>query len=220
MKLVLFDLDNTLLSGDSNVLWCEFLTAQCMVDGDAVRARNADLQARYHNGTVGLQEFTDFYLGLLAGQSPRYWEPIRQKFLAQAIIPRIGRDARELANRHLGAGDLVVMITATNRFITELTAASFGIDNLIATDPQVSDGLFTGGSVGVLNMREGKVVRLHQWLTSRGLSLETLDSIAYSDSINDLPLLKAVNCAVAVDPDPHLHAQARQRGWAVVHLNR
>lgn len=220
MKLVLFDLDNTLLSGDSDFLWCEFLIAEGELDGDTFAVRNAFIEERYKNGTVGLEEFSDFYVGTLAGRTPESWEAVRQKFLAEIIVPRIGRGALALANRHLDAGDLVVMTTATNRFITELTAMHFGINHLIATEPQVSSGLFTGSSVGVLNMREGKVVRLHDWLTARGSRLEDLDSVAYSDSINDLPLLQAVNRAVAVDPDPKLHAEALTRGWSVVHLER
>lgn len=220
MKLILFDLDHTLLSGDSDFLWCDFLIAQGVLDDDTFTVRNADIETRYKNGTVGLEEFSDFYVGTLAGRTPGSWEALRQKFLSETIVPRIGRGALELANRHLDAGDLVVMTTATNRFLTELTATYLGIDHLIATEPQVSNGLFTGRSVGVLNMREGKVVRLHDWLTGCGHQLQDLDSVAYSDSINDLPLLQAVNRAVVVDPDPQLRAEALTRGWDIVHLER
>lgn len=220
MKLVLFDLDNTLLTGDSDFLWCDFLIAQGILDGDTFAVRNADIEERYKSGTVGLDEFSDFYVGTLAGGTPASWEAVRQKFLAETVVPRIGRGALELVNRHLDAGDLVVMTTATNRFITELTAMYLGINHLIATEPQVSNGLFTGKSVGVLNMREGKVVRLHGWLSACDRQLQDLDSVAYSDSINDLPLLQAVNYAVVVDPDPKLRAEALTRGWHIVHLER
>lgn len=220
MKLVLFDLDHTLLSGDSDVLWCDFLIAQGVLETNTFSLRNADIEARYKNGTVGLEEFANFYVGTLAGRTPESWEELRQKFLAQVIVPRIGCGAIELTNRYLDAGDLVVMTTATNRFITELTARHFGIQHLIATEPQLSHGIFTGRCVGTLNMREGKVARLHDWLSVRGQQLHTLDSVAYSDSINDLPLLQAVNLAIAVDPDPQLRVEALRRGWDIVHLQR
>lgn len=220
MKLVLFDLDHTLLSGDSDVLWCDFLVEQGVLDGSIFTARNADIEARYKDGTVGLEEFANFYVGTLAGRRPQDWEALRQVFLATSIVPRIGRAALDLAHGHLKAGDLVVMTTATNRFITELTAAYFGIEHLIATEPQLQDGVFTGRTTGTLNMREGKVLRLHDWMTGRGYRLADLESIAYSDSINDLPLLQSVNRAVAVDPDARLRKEAQTRGWDVMQLAR
>jgi HAD superfamily hydrolase (TIGR01490 family) len=220
MKLVLFDLDHTLLSGDSDVLWCDFLVEQGVLDGSIFTARNADIEARYKDGTVGLEEFANFYVGTLAGRTPQEWEALRQVFLATSIVPRIGSAAVELARTHLNAGDLVVMTTATNRFITELTAAYFGIEHLIATEPQLQDGVFTGRTTGTLNMREGKVVRLHEWMAGGGYRLADLESIAYSDSINDLPLLQAVNRAVAVDPDARLRKEAQARGWEVMQLAR
>ena len=145
---------------------------------------------------------------------------MRQAFLRSEIIPRITRSAVDLVNRHLDAGDLVVMTTATNRFITELTAIFFNIEHLIATEPQHENGIFTGRTTGVLNMREGKLTRLHDWLTATGHQFKNFKSTAYSDSINDLPLLKAVGHAVAVDPDPLLRAQAQRRGWDIVSLAR
>ena len=220
MKLVLFDLDNTLLTGDSDALWCHFLVEQGVLDGRVFTPRNADIEARYKEGTVGLDEFANFYVGTLAGRSPRDWEALRQVFLATAIVPRIGEAAKTLVAGHLTAGDLVVMTTATNRFITQLTASYFGIEYLIATEPEVQSGLFTGRTSGTLNMREGKVVRLHDWLAESGQQLKDLYSVAYSDSINDLPLLSAVNRAVAVDPDDRLRQEALARAWDILLLNR
>ena len=219
-RLTLFDLDNTLLKGDSDVRWCDFLIDQGVLDSESFAARNADMDARYRAGTAGAEEFANFYVGTLAGRSRAQWEPLRQSFLATVIVPRIGRSAIDLVNRHLDAGDLVVMTTATNRFITELTAIYFEIEHLIATEPQLQDGLFTGRTSGTLNMREGKVVRLHSWLTGIGHRLKDFDSCAYSDSINDLPLLKAVKRAVAVNPDSQLRAEAGRRGWDVMQLVR
>ena len=219
MKLVLFDLDHTLLSGDSDVLWCDFLVEQGVLDG-TFTVRNAAIEARYKDGTVGLEEFADFYVGTLAGRSPQDWEALRQVFLATAIVPRVGRAAMALVRKHLDAGDLVVMTTATNRFITELTAVYFGIEHLIATEPGLHNGLFTGHTVGALNMRGGKLQRLHAWLDARGYKLTDMDSMAYSDSINDLPLLQAVNQAIAVDPDARLREEAVARGWSILLLAR
>lgn len=220
MKLTLFDLDHTLLSGDSDVLWCEYLIREGVLEAASFAARNADMEARYMAGTVGVEEFADFYLGTLAGRTPQACEPLRQAFLAEAIVPRVPASAVDLVNRHLDAGDLVVMTTATNRFITELTALYFGIEHLIATEPQLLGGSFTGRSTGVLNMREGKVRRIHDWLKARGHRLADFSTTAYSDSINDLPLLSAVDRAVAVDPDARLRKESLARSWEILQLAR
>lgn len=219
MHLTLFDLDHTLLSGDSDVLWCDFLMARGLLDRSVFATRNADMEARYKAGTVGLQEFADFYVGTLAGKTVQEWEPLRQEFLAEWIVPRIRPAAIALVNKHHEAGDLVVMTTATNRFITELTAIYFDIEHLIATEPELAGSRFTGFTTGVLNMREGKVTRLHDWMHARGLLLKDWTSTAYSDSINDLPLLKAVNKPVAVSPDARLAAITQDCGWPVLHLH-
>lgn len=219
-RIALFDLDHTLLSGDSDVLWIDFLIAHGELDGPSFSRRNAEMDARYKAGTVNAQAFADFFVGTLAGRSPAQWEPLRQEFLNQQIIPRLPVDALELVNTHQRAGDLVVLTTATNRFITELTAQYLGIEHLIATEPEVQDGVFTGRTQGQLNMRDGKVIRLNVWLEGRGLELAGLESTAYSDSINDLPLLMAVNQAVAVDPDARLLAEATARGWKILSLKR
>lgn len=218
-NLTLFDLDHTLLSGDSDVLWCEFLMDKRLLDREEFGARNADMEARYKAGTVGVQEFADFYVGTLAGKTPRQWEPLRQEFLVTQVVPRIPQAAIDLVDRHMDAGDLVIMTTATNRFITELTAMYFGIEHLLATEAELVDGLFTGRAKGTLNMREGKVKRLNEWMTARRHSLRRFRSMAYSDSINDLPLLEAVNEPVAVDPDPRLAAIVRERGWRQLRLH-
>ncbi len=218
LRLTLLDLDHTLLDGDSDVLWCEFLIREGVLEAEVFSARNQDMDRRYRAGTVGLEEFANFYVGTLAGRTRQQWEPLRQKFLTEVIVPHIGPAARELVQEHVQAGDTVVMTTATNRFITELTAAHFGIEHLIATEPELQGETFTGRTRGALNMREGKVARLHEWLAARDQRLSDLDSTAYSDSINDLPLLQAVNHAVAVNPDPRLRDEAQARGWRVLKL--
>ena len=217
MKLTLFDLDHTLLSGDSDVLWCDFLIAQGVLDA-AFAQRNADIEAQYKAGTVDAVVFADFYVGTLTGRTPQQWAPLRQLFLTQEILPRSPSAAVALVKRHRDAGDLVVMTTATNRFITELTASHFQIAHLIATEPELVDGVFSGTTTAVLNMRSGKVARLHDWLKARGQTLGQFVSTGYSDSINDQPLLEAVDHAVAVNPDPRLAAVAAERGWSTVFL--
>ena len=215
--LALFDLDHTLLSGDSDVLWCDWLMDEGVLERASFEARNAEMQARYRAGTVSAQDFCGFYVSTLAGRSLAQWEPLRQRFLREAIVPRIPDAARAQVRMHQAAGDLLVMTTATNRVLTELTAAHLGFEHLIATECEFGpDGTCTGRIAGEPNMRDGKLVRLHGWLQARGLSLEALDSIAYSDSINDAPLLGAARRAVAVDPDPRLAALAAERGWEVV----
>jgi HAD superfamily hydrolase (TIGR01490 family) len=181
-------------------------------------ARNADMAARYRAGTVGLKEFADFYVGTLAGRTAQEWEPLRQEFLAEWIVPRITPAAIALVDKHLEAGDLVVMTTATNRFITELTAIYFDIEHLIATEPEMLGSRFSGSTTGALNMREGKVERLHDWLAARGLKFKDCKTTAYSDSINDLPLLEAVKHAVTVNADPQLASIGSERGWPAIHL--
>ena len=219
-NLTLFDLDNTLLSGDSDVLWCDFLIEQGLLERESFAAGNADMDARYRAGTVGLEEFANFYVGTLAGRTVQEWEPMRQEFLVGVIVPRIGSAAMDLVRAHLEAGDLVAMTTATNRFITELTARHFGIDHLIATEPLMQGQHFTGLTHGTLNMREGKVTRLHDWLAGLGHAFADFESTAYSDSINDLPLLQAVQRPVAVDPDARLQATAQAHGWPILRLPR
>lgn len=217
-RLALFDLDHTLLQGDSDVLWCEFLMDEGVLDRADFALRNADMEARYRAGTVGVAEFAGFYVGTLAGRSRAAWEPLRQRFLREVVRPRITATALQCVRQHLDAQDLVAMTTATNRFLTELTAQHFGIAHLIATEPELQGGAFTGRTEGTLNMREGKVLRLHAWLQGRGAALDGFHSIAYSDSMNDLPLLQAVEEPVVVDPDPRLAAVAQERGWRRISL--
>lgn len=217
-KLIFFDLDHTLLLGDSDVLWCQFLMDQGVLARAEFARRNADIEARYKTGSIDAAEFANFYVSTLAGRSPAQWEPLRQQFMREAIAPRIPQAARDLVASHQRAGDCVVLTTATNRFLTELTARHLGFEHVIATEPELVDGKFSGATTGVLNMRAGKVTRLHAWLQARGESLEQFDSTGYSDSINDLPLLEAVDHAVVVHADAALAAIAAQRGWRSLDL--
>ena len=215
--LALFDLDHTLLDGDSDVLWCEFLMDCGVLDRAQFEPRNRRMEADYKAGTVSTQAFCEFYVGTLAGRTPAQWQPLREAFLAQCVLPRLVRAGQDCIDAHRHAGDEIVLTTATNRFITELTAKALGIGHLIATECDIgADGRFSGAVTGTLNMRDGKVTRLRDWLAAQGRTLEREDSVLYSDSINDLPLLQAVGRAVAVDPDPRLAAEAAARGWTVL----
>lgn len=219
LRLTLFDLDHTLLNGDSDVLWCEFLMDQGLLDRADFAARNAEMARQYQAGSVSAQAFCAFYVGTLAGRSREAWQPWRRRFLDEVVAPRIPEAARALVQRHGEAGDLVVMTTATNRFITELTAAHLGIAHLIATECEAEGDGFSGRPTGTLNMREGKVSRLHEWLAARRIELHECQSTLYSDSINDLPLLSAVRKPVAVDPDARLAVVCAERGWPVLSLH-
>ena len=220
MQLALFDLDHTLLSGDSDILWCEFLIDQGLLDVE-FRERCDAVAERYAAGTVSAPEFCQFFTGLLSGYTPATVQPLRERFLADIVLPRIPADARALLARHRAAGDTLLLTTATNRVISELTAANLGVDTYLCTEVECIAGRFTGRTAGVLNMGTGKVDRLRHWLTEQGLSLNLLRSATfYSDSINDLALLSVVGRPVVVDPDPRLESTALRKGWAVVRFRR
>ena len=219
--LALFDLDHTLLSGDSDALWCEFLMQHGVLVRADFEARNADMAERYHAGTVTPAAFCDFYVSTLAGRTPQQWQAWRQRFLSEVVAPLIPPSAHELLESHRRRGETLVLTTATNRFITELTAQHLGVSQLIATEAELVDGAFSGRTQGTLNMREGKVTRLLGWLAAQGLPATELKRASfYSDSANDLPLLRAVGHPVAVDPDNTLQAAAASAGWPVLRLRR
>ena len=220
-RLALFDLDNTLLTGDTDVLWCDFLIAQGRLDGATFAAANADMEARYRAGNATADEFCEFYVSLLKGITRPEGELLRRRFLDEIISPRLSADARALVEKHRADGDVLILTTATNRFTTELTSLELGIENLIAIETEIVDETFTGKSRGVLNMREGKVVRLTQWLQARDWPQSLIaEATFYSDSINDLPLLSRVANPIAVDPDEKLSREVAARGWPTINLGR
>jgi HAD superfamily hydrolase (TIGR01490 family) len=219
MRLTLFDLDHTLLDGDSDELWCDFLMARGVLPRERFEPLNRAMARDYVLGKVSVQAFCDFYIGTLAGRSAGEWQGLRRDYVDSQIVPRISTQALELVARHRDAGDLVVLSTATCRFLSELSAVHVGISHLIATECETDAmGRFSGRSRDTPNMREGKVQRLHDWLGTQGLELADCESRLYSDSINDLPLLNAVRHAVVVDPDTQLAHEAQQRGWPVISL--
>jgi HAD superfamily hydrolase (TIGR01490 family) len=216
MNLVLFDLDNTLLAGDSDFEWAQFLIERGALDREAYEARNQEFFDAYRNGTLDIHAFLDFQLKPLS-RHPRVELEAWHRSFMQRIIPLIAPKARALIASHRGA--LTAVVTATNSFITGPIARELGVPHLIATVPEEQDGEFTGRASGVPAFREGKITRLKNWLAERGERLENFQrSYFYSDSLNDLPLLSLVTHAVAVDPDPTLRAHATQHGWPVISL--
>ncbi len=217
MNLALFDLDNTLLSGDSDFEWAQFLIEQGVLDREVYEARNNEFYGQYKNGTLDIHEFLDFQLKPLSRHPRRVLDEWHAAFMREKILPIMRPRARELIERH--RGDLCVIVTATNSFVTAPIARAFGVEHLIATEPAHVGNEFTGEVAGMPCFREGKVARLGEWLAARGQTLKMFgQSTFYSDSLNDLPLLEIVTHPVAVDPDATLRAHAARHGWPVMSL--
>ena len=217
MILALFDLDNTLLAGDSDFEWAQYLIDRGVLDREVYEARNQEFYDQYKAGTLDIREFLDFQLKPLSRHPRSVLDEWHADYMRTRIMPMIRKSARDLVAAH--AGETRVLITATNSFVTAPIAREFGIEHLIATDPESRNGEFTGGVEGTPCFREGKVTRLEGWLATRGETLKSvIKSTFYSDSHNDLPLLEQVTHPVAVDPDSSLRAQAAARGWPVMSL--
>jgi HAD superfamily hydrolase (TIGR01490 family) len=219
MRLALFDLDNTLLTGDSDYEWGQFLVDRGVLDRDAYEAQNRAYYEQYVAGTLDIHEYLGFALRPLAEHTPAELERWHGEFMRLRILPMITPGARQLIQRH--DGDLCAIVTATNTFITAPIAREFGVPHLIATEPETIDGRFTGRVRGTPCFREGKIARVTAWLDGLGHPLQDFEeSTFYSDSHNDLPLLERVSRPVAVDPDEALAAEARRRGWAIISVRR
>jgi HAD superfamily hydrolase (TIGR01490 family) len=219
MRLALFDLDNTLLSGDSDFEWAQFLIIKGVLDREVYEARNLEFYEQYKAGTLDIHAFLDFQLKPLSRHPRAQLEEWHREFMAIRIRPLCLPKARALVDRHREAGDTCVIITATNRFVTAPIAREFGVEHLIATEPEEIGGEFTGRVEGTPCFREGKVVRLTEWLAARGMRLSDVESSHfYSDSHNDLFLLERVSHPVAVDADPELARIAAARGWPHITL--
>ena len=216
MALAIFDLDNTLIAGDSDYLWGEFLVARGLVDGDLYSRTNDRFYRDYRAGTLDIDAFLRFALTPLREHPRALLETLRERFMEEVIEPIMLPAARDLIAAHRETGDTLLIISATNTFVTAPIAARFGIAHLIATEPELVEGCYTGAVAGVPAFREGKVRRLEDWLAGRGETLA--GSSFYSDSHNDLPLLSLVERPVAVDPDPVLRECAKGRGWPILSL--
>lgn len=221
MNLALFDLDNTLLSGDSDFEWAQFLISKGVVDRELQEARNIQFYEQYKAGTLDIYEFLAFQLSPLTRHPRAELDAWHREYMDRHIRPIIGEAARSLVRQHLAEGDLCAIVTATNSFVTGPIAREFGIPHLIGTTPAVdmANGDFSGTPRGTPSFREGKIERVEAWLESLGLWWGSFaNSYFYSDSHNDLPLMGKVTTPVAVDPDDKLRRHSGELGWKIITL--
>lgn len=216
MTLAIFDLDNTLIRGDSDHAWGEFLVAEGLVDAEVYEEANDRFYQEYLDGSLDILNYLSFALQPLAAHDEATLHKLRARFVEERIQPIMLDKARELLDHHRQQGHYLLIITATNRFVTQPIADLLGVDDLIATEAEMKNGRYTGQVAGIPSFQNGKVTRLQHWLEDR----ETLkrETWFYSDSHNDIPLLEQVNHPVAVDPDPKLAAVARERDWPILTL--
>jgi HAD superfamily hydrolase (TIGR01490 family) len=215
MSLAIFDLDNTLIGGDSDYLWSQFLTEEGIVGAEHQR-ENQRFYDEYVAGTLDINEFLSFQLAPLAAHDMHTLLVWRKRFLEEKITPILLTSSEALIAKHQRNGETLLIITATNSFVTAPIAERLGIPHLIATEPEISNGQYTGNVSGTPSFREGKVERLNLWLKETGHNLN--NSWFYSDSHNDLPLLELVTHPVAVDPDKVLAKHASDNDWPVISL--
>jgi len=215
-NIAIFDLDNTLLGGDSDHLWGQFLIEKGIVDGDFYQRENDRFYQEYVDGTLDIHEFLSFSLQPLASTPLPQLHEWRSQYLEEKIEPIMLKAAAALLKKHRDDGATLLIITATNRFITEPIAAMLGIDHLLATEPEMKNNIYTGSIIEPPCFQHGKVERLESWLKQTGMNLA--NSWFYSDSHNDLPLLELVTQPVAVDPDDTLRQHAEAKGWPVISL--
>lgn len=219
MNLALFDLDNTLLAGDSDYNWSLFLIEEGLLDAKTHHDRNEQFYLDYKNGNLDIYKFLEFQLKPLSQHPRAFLDELHQKYMQRTIKPMMTTKAQALVDQHKAQGDLCLVITATNSFVTRPIARAYGIEHLIGTDPEEMDGQFTGGVAGVPSFQDGKVTRLNQWLEARGQQLSDFPiSYFYSDSHNDLPLMKLVTNPIAVDADATLRAYAHEHSWPQISL--
>ncbi len=218
-RLALFDLDHTLLPLDSDYEWGEFTLRKGWCDKEAFGSRNAAFFADYQKGTLDIHEYVRFATEAIRKLGQQAADDAHRVFMDEVITPNIQPAARQLLQQHRDAGDTVVIVTATNEFVTRPIAKALGVDHLLAVDlERDAAGWITGEIAGVPTMRQGKVTRMDAWLAERGLAWDAVDSTFYSDSMNDVPLLEKVNTPVATNPDDRLRALAAERGWRILDL--
>jgi len=219
MELALFDLDYTLLSGDSDYAWAQFLIEQGELEREEYEAKNDRFFREYKAGRLDIHEFLDFQLAPLARYPRAKLNEWHGEFMRTKVRPMIRAKGLERVRHHLAGNDLCAIVTSTNAFITAPIARELGVEHLLATELEIRDGRFTGRPLGTPCFRQGKVTRLAEWLGARSQSLASFSaSWFYSDSLNDLPLLERVTHPVAVDPDPALRGEASARGWQIISL--
>ena len=216
MGLALFDLDNTLIAGDSDHLWGDFLVGQGRVDAIEHKALNAHFYDQYKNGELNIDEYLAFALGPMTGMTKETLAPLQRQFVRDHIEPILLDAAFALLEQHRALGDTLVIITATNTLVTQPIADRLGVEHLIGCEAEIIEGCYTGKPTGVPSFAKGKVARMQTWCEENKKSME--NAVFYSDSHNDLPLLRAVDRAVAVDPDDRLREEAVRKGWDVISL--
>ena len=216
MGLALFDLDNTLIAGDSDHLWGDFLVSQGRVDATEHKALNAHFYDQYKNGELNIDEYLAFALGPMAGMTKETLAPLQRQFVRDHIEPILLDAAFALLEQHRALGDTLVIITATNTLVTQPIADRLGVEHLIGCEAEIIEGCYTGKPTGMPSFAQGKVARIQTWCEENKKSME--NAVFYSDSHNDLPLLRTVDRAVAVDPDDRLREEAVRKGWDVISL--
>ena len=216
MALAIFDLDNTLINGDSDHRWGEFLCAEGLVDPKSFGHENDRFYQDYQAGKLDIQAYLQFALRPLAGRTVGEVAELQQRFIRDYVEPMLLPAAFSLMDKHREQGDKLVIITASNTVITKPIAQRLGVSTLMGCDVEIKEGKFTGASVGIPSFREGKVARLTEWMSTNNYSLD--GAWFYSDSHNDVPLLERVDNPVATDPDPQLAELARQRSWPIISL--
>jgi HAD superfamily hydrolase (TIGR01490 family) len=219
VNLALFDLDNTLLDGDSDFEWSQFLIDQGVLDRELFEAKNLHFYEQYKAGTLDIHAFLDFQLKPLSRHKRIELDKWHEDFMRKKIRPMMSAAGKKLVTSHRAAGDICVIITATNSFVTTPIAREYDVEFLIATEPEQKNGEFTGLVHGVPSFREGKITRLEAWMKHHDWTWGSFaDTAFYSDSLNDLPLLTLVKNPVAVDPDDTLRAHAEEHGWRIISL--
>ena len=219
MNLAIFDLDNTLLNGDSDYNWSLFLIKKGILDQSIYEQQNEEFFKDYQTGSLDIDAYAEFQFKPLRENERFFLNDLRDEYVATIISPMITEKAKDLVNEHRSQGDQLLIITATNSFITKPIAALFGIEELIGTDLEEINHQFTGKIKGVASFQEGKVTRLNQWLDEKHLTLAQFDkTFFYSDSKNDLPLLRIVSHPVAVNPDATLNTEAKKNNWPIMSL--
>ena len=216
MRLAIFDLDNTLIAGDSDHSWGEFLVQKNLVDAQVYAEANDRFYQQYKAATLDIQEYLNFSLAPLTRYTLDELAAFHQEFIRDNIEPMMLPKAKALLQQHRNQGDYLLIITATNSFVTHPIAKYLGVDDILASDAEILNGRYTGKGIGTPCFQGGKVIRLQEWLKAQNFNLD--DAYFYSDSINDLPLLEQVPNPVAVDADERLSKIAVERGWKIMSL--
>jgi HAD superfamily hydrolase (TIGR01490 family) len=216
-NLAIFDLDNTILNGDSDYSWINFLIEKRLVDKDEYERKNKYFYDQYYQGKLNYDEWAEFALTTIKGKKPEEIEDILSKFLSEIIEPMINIYALKLLHDHTHNNDIMLLASATNSVIVEPIAKRLGFKNIVSTQVEIIDEIYTGKVLGIPALSEGKLIKVKEWMLQN--SIESFDNTSfYSDSINDLPLLAAVSKPVAVNPDDMLREECRKRSWEIIDL--